>query len=101
MSFFYHLISVILETPPITVIEVLADLILHKDGHNAAIQCLYVWQDLQNNAYTLSSILEEIQTDRQTEIVCGCLTLVNRLLQHAPDALKRIRIKRELEGRCT
>jgi hypothetical protein len=78
----------------------LAELVLHpENGHNAAIQCLYVWQDLQNNPYTLSSILEEVQASQnEVDIVCACLTLINRLMQHAPDSLKRIQIRRELEG---
>jgi hypothetical protein len=94
--------DVLLETPPLMVIEILAELVLHPDnGHDSTVQCLYVWQDLQANPYTLSSILEEIQNTRQVDIVCACLTLVNRLLQHAPDSLKRIRIRRELEGKCS
>lgn len=80
-------------------IEILSDLVLHPDnGHNATIQCLYVWQDLQNNPYTLSSILEEIQTTCKVEIISACLVLINRLIQHAPDLMKRIQIRRELEG---
>lgn len=89
-----------LESPPLGVIEVLSDLVLHPDnGHNATLQCLYAWQDLQNNPYTLSSILDEVQNAQGPDIVCACLTLVNRLIQHAPDSMKRIQIRRELESK--
>lgn len=93
-------IYLVLESSPVTVIEVLSDLILHPDnGYDTTLQCLYVWQDLQNNPYTLSSILEEIQNARDADIVCWCLTLINRLIQYSPDTVKRIRIRRELEGK--
>lgn len=94
------IIYLVLESSPVTVIEVLSDLILHPDnGYDTTLQCLYVWQDLQNNPYTLSSILEEIQNARDADIVCWCLTLINRLIQYSPDTIKRIRIRRELEGK--
>jgi hypothetical protein len=91
--------QLLFESPPTTAIEILSNLILHPAGYNVTIQCLYVWQDLQNNHYTLAAILEEMQSARDPETACVCMTLVNRLLQYAPDTLMRVRIRRELDGK--
>lgn len=77
----------------------LAELVLQpQGGHQATVQCLGIWQDLQQAELSLSVVLDELRASTSTsEVLASGLRLVNRLLACAPDPVARIRVRHELE----
>lgn len=59
---------------------------------------LNLFEDLMECTYGLSPVLDEVDQTRDLETAVRCVQLLERLLQHAPDAVRRIRMRQELTG---
>uniref|UniRef100_A0A7E4WC06 FH2 domain-containing protein n=1 Tax=Panagrellus redivivus TaxID=6233 RepID=A0A7E4WC06_PANRE len=79
------------------IIVLLSDIVLvpHR-GHDTAIQCLVLWQDIMNHHFVLESVITVMTETATDDLACACIVLINRLLRYAPSASFRLRIRKEL-----
>ncbi|VDN52986.1 unnamed protein product [Dracunculus medinensis] len=85
------------EANSLAVIDLLNRIIHKKNGFQIVIDCLSCWQDIIGTNYCLETIANEFIHSNDAEVLHSCLTLLNRLLQYAPNAVARIRIDHELK----
>ncbi|CAD5221150.1 unnamed protein product [Bursaphelenchus xylophilus] len=89
--------SFLFESDAASTIKLLSETVSRKNGHKVVIQCLSIWQDFQQSDHPLSVILDELQHANKVDSVEGILRLLNGLLEHSPDPIAKIRVRRELE----